>query len=296
MKSNIKIKIKVLAKLLFCKNFLNLLPQGYKHEKMANNECQKMGNLSLLMPRKRLPLGKKTKPAQAGRLLWFFWPLPSLTVNHFRAFIVCFQFSILCLSGCYFHNTEFVPSPNGFHNANDFPLSNEQITGFAGNGEKLVAVSYEGNIAWSEDSGVSWDIVETGNITDNFIDGIHFNAVTYGNGFFLAAGDLGKAAYSKDGLNWQAGIIGPMSPKNILCVAAGALRGRPVFTAAGTDGRMAHAVDSPEGPWFMADQVPFGTAQDYGEAIHALAFGEIKGNGVFVAVGDNGRIGILKDL
>jgi hypothetical protein len=69
-----------------------------------------------------------------------------------------------------------------------------------------------------------------------------------------------------------------------------------VFVAAGNDGRLAHAVGSPEGPWYMATLSPFGTVENYGEAIRDLAYGEIYGAGIFVAVGDSGKIAYMKDL
>jgi len=205
---------------------------------------------------------------------------------------------LLTLTACYFHNTPFFPSTEGFHTVKDSPFESGErsINGIAGNGEVLVAVSNGGTVAWSADTGLTWNAVAAENIKDNFNDGIRFNAVTWGSGYFLAVGAEGRAAYSSDGINWQAGVIGPMSPKNILCVAAGSIGGRTVFAAAGQDGRLAHATDSPAGPWYMADQTPFGFVQDFGDDVLALAWGEIKGNGIFVAAGTNGRIAILKDL
>ena len=204
----------------------------------------------------------------------------------------------LLFSACYINNTFFVPSPAGFHIAADFPFTgSDTITGIANDGEIAVAVSYEGNIAYSRNSGLNWDEVDPEkNIKSNFTDDIRFNAVAWGGGYFLAVGDEGRAAYSADGINWQAGVIGPMSPKDILCVAVGTIAGRTVFAAAGTDGRMAHAVDSPAGPWYMADQTPFGSVDGHGQAIRALAWGTVKGRGVFAAAGDAGRIAYKKDL
>jgi hypothetical protein len=205
---------------------------------------------------------------------------------------------LFILSGCYFHNTPVFPAPEGFHIAESSPfLSGEYpVTGMANNGSMIAAVSYAGMIAYSANSGISWTKVEPENITGNFVDGIHFNAIAWGGGFFLAVGDEGRAAYSADGIHWQYGVIGPMSPENILCVAAGSLSGKMAFTAAGTNGRIAHAVDSPAGPWYMADQAPFGTVENYGAEVRALAWGKIKGLSLFVAAGDDGRIAILKDM
>jgi hypothetical protein len=206
--------------------------------------------------------------------------------------------ALLVCAGCYFHNTPLYPNPGGFHESSSSPFEEggQTITGMASAGTKAVAVSYEGTIAYSEDSGVSWEKVPQENISGNFSGGINFNAITWGEGFFLAGGDLGKAAFSDDGLHWTAGVIGPMGPKNILCLAAGKVLGETVFAAAGTDGRMARAIGSPLGPWHMADQTPFGSVENQGEAVRSLAWGLIAGNGVFVAVGDNGKIAIMKDL
>jgi hypothetical protein len=212
--------------------------------------------------------------------------------------IILLVTTVLLFSACYFHNTPIFPSPNGFHTVSDSPFltSNYAVSGMANDGTAVVAVSNEGMIAYSPDSGISWTVVSPENIADNFSDGIHFNAAAWGRGYFLAVGDEGRAAYSEDGIHWQAGVIGPMSPKNILCVAIGVIGGRTVFAAAGVDGRIAHATDTPAGPWYMADQTPFGTAAYYGDTVNALAWGEIKGNGVFVAAGTNGRIAFMKDF
>jgi hypothetical protein len=174
-------------------------------------------------------------------------------------------------------------------------LGEDNITGMATDGTAVVAVYNSGKIGYSPDSGVTWERVDE-NIADNFTSGIRFNNVAWGQGYYLAVGDEGRAAWSTDGINWKAGVIGPMSPKNILCVAIGVMGGRTVFTAGGTDGRLAHAVNTPEGPWFKADLSPFGEHEGYGERVLALTWGEVKGTGVFVAVGDDGRIGFLKDF
>ena len=56
----------------------NMLGIGFSG---ANNEHQKAGNLS----------GR----GKCAMLAWCTWPLTSLTVNHFRVFIVCFSFSFI---------------------------------------------------------------------------------------------------------------------------------------------------------------------------------------------------------
>ena len=211
------------------------------------------------------------------------------------------QALLLCsfvFTACYFSNITIQPSPGAFHNVNSSPFGSQRISGMAANGSMIVAVSAGGIIAYSEDHGETWDTVNSMN--DELPGGIQFNDVTWGEGFFFAGGNSGKAAYSHDGKNWYAGVIGPMNPKNILAVAAGALKGQKVFVAAGTDGRIAYALNSPSGPWFQVSFSPFGELSDGpdkpGEAINSLAYGKVQGIGVFVAAGDGGHIAIMKDF
>jgi hypothetical protein len=200
----------------------------------------------------------------------------------------------LFLPACYLSNTAILPGPEAFHRVEEAPFT-QGVSGIASGGGVSVAVSHDSAvIAYSEDGGVTWKT--TGEIEGNFSDGIQLNAVVWGEGWFLAGGDGGKAAYSADGVKWQAGVIGPMSPKNILALAVGCIEGRTVFVAAGNDGRIAHSTGGPEGPWYMAPLSPFGTVENYGEAIRDLAYGRVYGTEVFVAVGDSGKIAYMKDL
>ena len=211
---------------------------------------------------------------------------------------ISFFLLIFILSSCYFTHTPLVPDPAGFHPVLSSPFDSAggiPVSSIAGSDNMAVAVSEDGTIAFSHDSGVSWEKVKSENIF-GYISGANYNTVTYGEGWFLAGGNGGIAAYSRDGIIWHAGVIGPMSPKNILCAAIGKIMGVTVFVTAGNDGRLAHAMGSPEGPWYMADQSPFGSVQDYGGIISGLAYGKVKGNGVFVAVGDQGRIAFMKDF
>ncbi|MDR1597284.1 MAG: hypothetical protein LBR99_06230 [Treponema sp.] len=202
---------------------------------------------------------------------------------------------LLFLAGCYDSITPIEPNVAGFHMVQNPPFVS-RISGMAADGDRIVGISYEEGIVYSEDDGVNWIRIDNDDIQDNFIDGIFFNAVAWGDGFFLAGGDGGKAAYSEDGLKWHAGVIGPMSPKNILCIAIGRIMNQTVFVAAGNDGRIAHAAGSPRGPWYMASLTPFGTADGLGETIRALSFGVVDGSGMFVAVGDDGKIAFMNDL
>ena len=210
------------------------------------------------------------------------------------------QAALLC-SACYFNNSTIHPSVEAFHLVQDSPFflnGNQGITGMASGGDVVVAVSYEGTIAFSEDNGVHWrtDVSMDGGLTGGFADGIRFNAITWGEGFFLAGGDGGRAAYSENGRDWFTGVIGPMNPKNIYALAAGKLKNRAVFVAAGNDGRIAYAVGSPLGPWTQVNFSPFGELERIGDAIRALAYGTVEGAGIFVAVGDNGKIGFMNDF
>jgi len=201
-------------------------------------------------------------------------------------------------TACYFTNVPIYPSAAAFHHVQDSPFrqGGERITGLATDGDIAVAVSYSGTIAWSEDHGISWHTVDTETIVNTLPGGIRFNAVTWGEGYFLAGGDGGKAAYSKDGKIWQQGVIGPMSPKNILTVAIGEMRRQIVFIAAGNDGRIAYALNSPEGPWTHVSNSPFGDRHNHGETINSVVYGKIKGSGIFVAVGENGKYAVLNDF
>jgi hypothetical protein len=213
-----------------------------------------------------------------------------------RRCLVLVPAALLC-AACYFNNSTIHPSPDGFHNVTDSPFfsnGNQEITGMAAGGETVVAVSYEGTIAVSDDNGVHWEAISA--IHEDFADGIRFNDVVWGEGYFFAGGDGGKAAWSKNGRDWYAGVIGPMNPKNIKAVAVGLMNKRLVFVAAGTDGRIAFALGEPTGAWTQVTFSPFGEAENTGEKINALAYGKVNGSGIFVAVGDHGKIAFMNDF
>ena len=215
-------------------------------------------------------------------------------IKNYLLFLVI---SVLAAS-CYFTNIPVYPSYAAFHNTDmlesPFAASAERITGMATNGETVAAVSYSGTIAYSLDHGVNWKKAEQ--LIDEFSDGISFNDICYSEKYFLAVGNFGKAAWSDDGVTWQFGVIGPMSPKNILSVSAGKMGKQLVFLAGGTDGRMAYAMNSPQGPWYQVSLSPFGEKENEGESVNAIAYGIIKNLGVFVAAGDNGKLAIMKDF
>jgi hypothetical protein len=153
--------------------------------------------------------------------------------------------------------------------------------------KSVVAVTYEGLILYSRD-GVLWENVANMDI--------NFNAVTYGEGYYFAGGEAGGAAFSTDGREWKSGVIIPMSPKDIYGVSAGKIMGRSVFVAVGNDGRIAYSVGGPQGKWNKGSFSPFGEVDNAGETIRAVAYGVVDGAGVFVAVGDDGKIAFTNDL
>ncbi|MDR1249304.1 MAG: hypothetical protein LBK63_08385 [Treponema sp.] len=203
------------------------------------------------------------------------------------------------LSGCYMINTLPVPNPAGFHyiagyydkggafHSGDFPFSGP-VTGMASDGSMIVAVGEEGTIAYSKDCMV-WTVAEEKLP-------VVFSSLTWGEGVFFAGGDSGHAAWSADGIHWNRGVIGPMSPGDIYAVAAGKIAGKSVFVAAGAGGRIAFSEGGPQGRWSMATLTPFGTEGDSSETVRAVAFGTVKTGSIFVAAGDNGKIAFASDL
>jgi hypothetical protein len=213
-----------------------------------------------------------------------------------KKLIFLFSLSVLAFLSCYDMNTAPYPNLVGFHTVSGSSsiFVNEEVRGIAGHGKQAAAVSGS-MIAYSEDDGVSWQAAEIVDSPPN----LSLTCVAWGEGYYLAGGTGGSAAWSEDGRTWYAGVIGPMNPKNINAVVAGRLQNRKVFVAAGDDGRIAFAVDHPKGPWRMADLTPFGDVDGYGEDIFAAAWGYVGGNektGVFVVAGENGKIAFMRDL
>jgi hypothetical protein len=179
------------------------------------------------------------------------------------------------------------PNPAGFHHVEDSVSDGLEIKALASDGKSAVAVTYEGIILYSGD-GAAWEKVAD---TD-----VNFNAVTYGEGYYFAGGEEGGAAFSVDGKEWKTGVVIPMSPKDIYGVAAGKIMGNSMFVAVGNDGRIAYSIGGPQGKWDKGNFSPFGEVDDAGETIHAVAYGVVDGAGVFVAVGDDGKIAFANDL
>ncbi|MCL2600167.1 MAG: hypothetical protein FWD88_03195 [Treponema sp.] len=203
--------------------------------------------------------------------------------------------ALLTLS-CYFGITPVNPSPAAFHIVADSPFftnGRQAIVAMATDGTTVVAVSYEGTIAFSPDHGVTWHLADP--LVGAFCT-VNFNDVAWGEGYFLAGGDFGRAAWSRDGRTWYSGVIGPMSPRDVLAVSVGSMHGQLVFIAGGTGGRIAYSMHSPEGPWLQVPFSPFGDNDPWSEAIHAISHGRIDGFDVFIAVGDTGNVGIMKNF
>jgi hypothetical protein len=214
----------------------------------------------------------------------------------------------LVLASCETPDSLPRPSAGGFSDALVSPVGDsfeseddQRITGMASNGSMSVAVGPGGRIAYSS-NGKSWTVAEGSpdspdkryHVRTNVP--IVFSSVTYGEGYFFAGGDGGQAAFSQDGIHWETGVIGPMSPKDIHGVAAGKLKGRSVFVAVGDDGRICYSNGGPQTQWTAATLTPFGQVDNWGETIHAVAFGTVDGSGIFVAVGDDGKIAFANDL
>jgi len=218
-------------------------------------------------------------------------------MKNMKKLYLLFLIIALIFMSCYFTNIPVYPSYTAFHDIDilesPFSAVEERITGMANNGEIVTAVGSNGTIAYSLDHGVNWKKADL--LLDIFPDGIAFNDICRSEKYFLAVGDSGKAAWSNNGIEWQFGVIGPMSPKNILSVSAGKMGKQHIFLAGGTDGRIAYALNSPQGPWYQVSFSPFGDKENEGESVNAIGFGTVKSIGIFVAAGDNGKIAIMND-
>jgi hypothetical protein len=98
----------------------------------------------------------------------------------------------------------------------DSTFGTSNITGIAYGNGVIVAVGYEGKIAYSTD-GINWTAV-----ADSKFAGTNIADVAYGDGRFIAGGVEGKVAYSDDGITWTATDRGyAYSEYNITKVAIG---------------------------------------------------------------------------
>ena len=145
-------------------------------------------------------------------------------------------------------------------------------------------------MAYSTD-GTTWTKISISGFNE-------IESITFGNGKFVAVGQggryndhFGKAAYSTDGINWQAvdnilvgGVTGETS--NLNAVAFGNNR----FVTGGFDGangvyagRIGYSTDGAS--WTKVSNSPFDTSE-YRDVITGIAYG----GGKFVAVGVRGKM------
>jgi len=75
------------------------------------------------------------------------------------------------------------------------------LTNVRANGTTVVATGSDGRIIVSQDDGRTWDAVVSG-------VGSNLRGVAYGDGRWLAVGDLGAASTSTDALHWQPVDLG----------------------------------------------------------------------------------------
>jgi hypothetical protein len=144
---------------------------------------------------------------------------------------------------------------------------------------------YVNKIAASTD-GTAWTAVTTKAF--DYIDAEFghtvtggFTGIAYGNGRFVAGGEMGRMAYSSDGTTWTAvdlsGIFGNGFIREIAY-------GNGKFVAVGDVGKMATSSDGIT--WTAVSDTKFGTSY-----IHAVAYG----NGRFVAGGADGKTAVSTD-
>jgi hypothetical protein len=185
---------------------------------------------------------------------------------------------------------------------------------------RLVAVGYNGRMAYSAD-GVRWtDVANSTFRSDSFgyiyaiaygnnrfvaggsrgrmaysADGqswtavadsgfgedVSIGAIAYGGNRFVAGGDRGKMAYSADGITWTAVSNSRFGESSILDIAYGNNR----WVAVGTEGKMAYSADGVR--WTAVADTTFGS-DDY---IRAIAWG----NNRWVAGGDDGKMAYSAD-
>jgi hypothetical protein len=174
----------------------------------------------------------------------------------------------------------------------------DSITGFAwgrgAEGEVYVAVSASGVIGYSRDGDI-WEGAGPApkvNPTDpepydpfDSSDPIHFNAVAYGGGVFIAVGNEGKIAYSSNGIRWTAGPSGGITgfgTTNIYGIAYGTPgSGGAVFVAVGGNANIACSGDGGL-TWAGGSVSSFS-----GVRLNDICFG----GGAFYVVGNSGHRG-----
>jgi len=139
-------------------------------------------------------------------------------------------------------------------------------------GTATVSISKEGiasgtkNVAVYKKAGPVWTTV-------NSTFGLNpINAVAWGDGRFVAVGDIGKIAYSTDGISWTAVSNSNFGMSAINCVAWGDGK----FIAGGEGGKLAYSTEG--ATWELVSNSSFSSTQE----INGITS---DGNGNWVAVG-----------
>jgi hypothetical protein len=176
--------------------------------------------------------------------------------------------------------------------------ANDSIAGFAwgwaGAGEIYVAVSSTGIIGYSQDGNI-WEAAGPAPKTRpadpepyNPFDPdpskrIGFNAVAFGGGAFIAVGNGGKMAYSRDGIRWSVKPVG-FGGLNIYGIAYGMPRDGTgnVFVAVGENAGIVYSKDDGLNWWNGGTIAGFS-----GGMITDICFGD----GAFYVVGEKGNTG-----
>ena len=155
---------------------------------------------------------------------------------------------------------------------------NGETKGIAFGSGKFVAVGTKSQtirpIVYSAD-GIAWTSVD-----HKIFDG-SINAIVYANGKFIAGGENGKMAYSKDGITW-AEISDSQFPGNrIDSIVYGAGK----FVAVGTASKIAYSEDGITWTAMATNEIPFPDNYPTGN-IYSIVYG----GGRFVVVGAGGII------
>ena len=174
-----------------------------------------------------------------------------------------------------------------------FNSSKDQVIAIAyGNGTFVVVGrntdnpnnSNTGKMAFSTNTGITWTAVADNTFNTiaptASIQSVAHNGITGPNSRFVAGGNVGKMAYSSDGVTWTAVTSSPFGQSNIICIAYG----NNGWVAGGNDGKMATSTDGIA--WTVVDDSTFGTF-----SIQCIAYG----GGRFIAVGANGKMATSTD-
>jgi hypothetical protein len=141
---------------------------------------------------------------------------------------------------------------------------------------RFLAVSSSGFMAETQNGGTSWSWISNSTFGSSRI-----NATVYGNGYFVAVGDSGKAMrmYNSPAPGVPTAIDVQFGTSNIYAVTYG-----DKFVAVGQSGKAAYSSDG--NTWTTVSDMKFGTS-----SINGITYG----NGKFVAVGQSGKAAYSSD-